>query len=111
MASLSTSREAGPRLLFRLLDLELTWEGLDRKKLLLLDSFSSGVETIDVVRSNVCSTSHIGSGRGEYITEEEAGEGGGGKAALIRVLDIRCGAALLEKVFERPLGLNRPAVA
>lgn len=87
MLNLSTSREAGPKLLFRLSCLEVTWEDLDRNKLLFLDSFSSVVETMDAVRSKVCSTSHIASGAGEYMTEDEAGEGGGGNAALIRALD------------------------
>lgn len=107
LASLSVMRELGPKLLFRLSDLGGPCEDLDRNRLLLLDSLSS-TETTDALRSKGCSTSLMVSGIDEFA-EEEAGEGGGGRA-LMRAFEKRQDVVLFEKLFEKPLGLNRPAV-
>jgi len=105
LPSLSAIREFARKLLFRFSDLGGPCDDLERNRLLLFDSVSS-TGTTGGCRSKGWSTSLIGSGNCEFV-EEVAGEGGGGRAALIRALEKRRDVEL----FEKPLGLNRPAVA
>lgn len=116
LPSLSAMREFERKLLFRFRFSDLggpcddlggpgPCDDLERNRLLLFDSVSS-TETTDGRRSKAWSTSLIASGTCEFV-EEVAGEGGGGRAALIRALEKRRDVEL----FEKPLGLNRPAVA
>jgi len=113
LLNLSATREKGPRLLCLRSWSGLPCEDLERKRLLLLDSLR-WTDTAEALLSMWgCCSCGCCSGAAwawaavskvEAVVGVEAGDGGGGRK-LMRAFECRF------ELFEKPPGLNRPAVA